>query len=741
MNVMAMSNKDREHVNPQGPKPGKDREELTETLKRSSFPGATPKRIGHYHIKRVIAMGGMGTVYEATQEKPRRTVALKLMKQGIASRSALRRFEYESQILARLRHPGIAQIYEAGTHRDDNGTVPYFAMEYIPNALPINKYVREKKLGTRQKLELFASVCDAVHHGHQKGIIHRDLKPGNILVDSHGKVKVIDFGVARGTDSDLAVTTVQTDIGQLIGTLQYMSPEQCLADPHDIDTRSDVYALGVVLYELLSGKLPYKVSSTRIFDGTRIIREQEPTKLSTIDKSLKNDVETIILKALEKDRERRYQSSLELAQDIRRYLTGEAIIARPPSIVYQLRIFARKNKALFGATAAVFVVLVGGVIVSTSLYLQAQTARVEAEWQAERAQAAILKTLAARTEAERQTEKAQAAVDFLQNWLWNADPSRVGREVKLVTMLDRVGPAVRYFFQGQPETEAMVRTTIGLTYRGLLLYEPAEEHLTFALDILKRNLGEEHPDTLTSMYNLADVRQEQGRLGEAESLTVQVLEIRRRILGEDHPDTLDSLDVLAWFRQDEGKLAEAERLKRHVLEARKRILGEKDSGTQRAIGSLANLLLVQNRVAEAKRLYREKSMPNSLGIEKWFQGGFEASDRVSTILVFWETWCPYCEREVPRLQKLYAKYKDRGLQVIGLTELTYNSTEEKVRDYIKDKRLTYPIAKGNGEAKAYFDIDAVPTAVAVKDGLVVWRGHPKYVSEEMIGGLVGDSNE
>jgi len=180
----------------------------TNTLPDTGGMPPIPKQIGHYHLKRVLASGGMGTVYEATQESPRRVVAIKVMRHGIASRSAMRRFEYESQLLARLRHPGIAQVYEAGTHDDGSGAVPYFAMEYIPNARSITKYAEEKKLGTRQRMELFAQVCDAVHHGHQKGIIHRDLKPANILVDSHGEVKIIDFGVARGTDSDLAVTTL-----------------------------------------------------------------------------------------------------------------------------------------------------------------------------------------------------------------------------------------------------------------------------------------------------------------------------------------------------------------------------------------------------------------------------------------------------------------------------------------------------------------------------------------------------
>jgi serine/threonine protein kinase len=297
-----------------------------------------------------------------------------VVKSSLESLEAVQRLEYEAQVLARLRHPGIAQIFDAGSYDDRETPVPYFVMEYIPNAQPITDYASDKKLDHRQRLELFLQLCDAVHHGHQRGIVHRDLKPSNILVDSTGRVRVIDFGVARATGADMAQAKAQTRVGQLIGSVHYMSPEQFEADPHDIDTRSDVYALGVVLYELLAGALPYDVSTSSIFDIAREVREGRLQQLSVHDKSLGGELEAIVHKALKKNRESRYQSAFGLAQDIRRYLAGEAVTARPSGFSYQIQVFARRNKALIGMVSAAFVLLVTGIIITSFLLV-----RVDAE--------------------------------------------------------------------------------------------------------------------------------------------------------------------------------------------------------------------------------------------------------------------------------------------------------------------------------------------------------------------------
>jgi eukaryotic-like serine/threonine-protein kinase len=322
-----------------------------------------PSRIGRYRILRRVGEGGMGVVYEAEQDQPRRTVALKVIKAALAGPELLHRFERESQVLGRLQHPGIAQVYEAGTADTGFGPQPYFAMEFIAG-VGLLEYVAAQRLNTRRRLELMIQICEAVNHAHQRGIIHRDLKPGNILVDAAGQPKVLDFGVARLADKD-EPGAHWTNSGELVGTLAYMSPEQALADPLEIDTRSDVYSLGIILFELLAGRLPYQIGR-QLPETVRTIREAEPASLGSVSRAYRGDIETIASRALEKERGRRYSSAAELAADLRCYLKDEPIMARRPSTVYRARKFVRRHKALVVGTASVFAVLVAGIIESTA---------------------------------------------------------------------------------------------------------------------------------------------------------------------------------------------------------------------------------------------------------------------------------------------------------------------------------------------------------------------------------------
>jgi len=337
-----------------------------------------PSVIGPYHVVRRLGAGGMGIVYLAEQEQPRRRVAVKVLRPGAISSQALRRFELEAQVLGQLQHPGIAHIYEARTTGAGVDRRSYFAMEYV-DGVPLTTYASREELGTRSRLALIAGVCDAVHHAHQKGVIHRDLKPGNILVDTSGQPKILDFGVARATDADVQTVSLQTDVGQLIGTIPYMSPEQVTGVSRDLDIRSDVYALGVMTYELLAGKLPHDVRERSIPEAARMIREDEPATLSSINPHLRGDVETIVAKALEKEKDRRYSSAAELVADIRRYLQDEPISARPASATYQLRKFARRNRGLVLGMGVAVIALIAGSVIALWQAVEARAAQRIAE--------------------------------------------------------------------------------------------------------------------------------------------------------------------------------------------------------------------------------------------------------------------------------------------------------------------------------------------------------------------------
>jgi eukaryotic-like serine/threonine-protein kinase len=600
---------------------------LADAAPASAARAVVPTSVGRYRIVRMIGEGGMGAVYEAEQDQPRRTVALKVIKPGLAGPELLRRFVLESQALGRLQHPGIAQIYDAGTADTGHGSQPYFAMEFIRGEA-LRDYADRRGLGLRQRLELMVKVCAAVQHAHQRGLIHRDLKPANILVDETGQPKILDFGVARATDSDAQVT-LQTDVGQLVGTLAYMSPEQVLADPLDIDTRSDVYALGVILYELLAGRLPYEISK-RLHEAMQTIREQDPSRLSSIDRRYRGDIETIAAKALEKDKTRRYASAAELAADITRHLNDEPIVAQPPTTGYQLRKFARRHKALVGGIAAVFVVLVAGVVASTWQALRASRAEVVALEQRDRAAAAQRTATMARDEAvtarglaveagehakrerdraiaekeraDTESATAKAVSEFMQKNLFEqvAGGTSTGaeRDLSVSGALDRTAARIDGTFAGEPLVEAGVRESVARAYIGLSMWDKADAQLDASLAIRRRVQGAEDADTLKALRQVAAIDANQRRWDRATSLMERVASAQRRLFGTDHPDTLDStFDLASWYLQA-GKLEQAETMAAIAVAGRQRALGGGHKSTIEA-------LIIQAAVYEQRKKFAD----------------------------------------------------------------------------------------------------------------------------------------
>jgi len=584
-----------------------------------------PATIGRYRIVRLIGEGGMGVVYEAEQDHPRRTVALKLLKAGLARPELLRRFERESEALGRLQHPGIAQIFEAGTADTDLGRQPYFAMELV-RGLSLLEYARSQALNTRQRLELMARICDAVQHAHQRGIIHRDLKPNNIPVDQSGQPKILDFGVARIADRD-AEATAQTNVGDVIGTLAYMSPEQVLGDSLEIDARSDIYSLGLVAYELLAGRQPYQVSRN-VVESARVIREERGPLLGAVNRSLRGDVETIVQKAIEKDKARRYTSAAEFGADIRRHLNDEPIVARPPSTGYQIRKFATRHKSLMGAVAAVFLALVAAVLVSARAAIRASIAQHEAvvaRDQAIRASQeanrerqvseqernhALEETRRADTEAA----TAKAVNDFLQNDLLakaavqaqSAPDNKPDPDLKVRTTLDRAAARIAGRRDFPPAVEAAVRDTIGNAYMNLALLAEAEPQLERALELRRRVQGPDDRETQLTAQSLADVYLQLGKYDKAEPLVNRAVEVLQRGRGENDPATLAALGQLVnLIAERRGDFSRAEILAARVLDLSVRTHGPEAPETVKAMNSLAVEYTNDGKYAQAEPLYKK----------------------------------------------------------------------------------------------------------------------------------------
>ncbi len=615
-------------------------------------------RIGPYRLLQAIGEGGFGSVFMAEQEKPvSRKVALKIIKLGMDTHQVVARFEQERQALAMMDHPSIARVLDAGATETGR---PFFVMELVKGD-PIVEYADKNNLSIEARLELFTQVCNAVQHAHTKGIIHRDIKPSNILVstqDGKPHTKVIDFGIAKATASKLTEKTLFTEHRQLIGTPEYMSPEQAEGSL-DIDTRTDVYSLGVLLYELLTGTTPFgsnELRSAAFGELQRIIREVEPPKPSTrlsnntdtiasvaakrqtepkrLGTIVRGELDWIVMKALEKDRQRRYETALGLAMDIQRYLSGEAVNAAPPSTAYRFKKFVKRNRVAVTTGLAVAAALFLGVVAfawqakvtsdQRDIAVAAQQAEAE---QRERADAARAEAVAQQTKAEQQEAEAkkQAAVAeavarFLTDMLAAVDPANLPKDPSSgeplkdsVTVVQAIEAAVKKLdadgggegsLKDQPMVEAAVRGTIGTTLQELGRYAEAETQLRASLAIRRAALPAGHPSIADSLSDLASLLLAQNKLAEAEPLFREALAIIRAARPAGHPEVASGLSNLAMLLSAQNKPAEAEPLLRESLAIRRAALPSGHPDIALGLNNLATLLY-EDRPAEAEPLFRE----------------------------------------------------------------------------------------------------------------------------------------